>query len=344
MRCPKCSYENAKGMGFCGKCGTALTSTTPVETVCPRCQARMPGKAAFCGVCGENLSSPSGGSAPPAPTSAPRESASTIPPLQVKDPAEPAAPAPEVRSTITAELRSPDNSLRPMVLIPGGWFAMGAPPGAGKEDERPQHQVQLSPFYLDRHAVSNLEYERFDPTHRRLRPAEADGDNDPIVFVAYEDCLNYCRWRSQQEGLMADSYLLPTEAQWEYAARGGYPERLYSWGAAVSADLCNTREAGRGRTVPVAEGPVNGFHLFHMGDNVREWCLDYYAETYYARLEATILDPKGPQPSLAIRMKVVRGASYLDPAEALGRCTARNYAHPKTGTSDIGFRCARRVR
>lgn len=337
MRCPKCSFENPKGMAFCGKCGTALAATAAApaaaESFCPRCRARMPRGASFCGVCGENLTGPAA-TVPPARETAPA-------PAPARDPAPPRS---EVRSAARAELRGPEQALREMVLVPGGWFAMGSPPGAGKEDERPQHQVQLSAFYIDRFAVSNAEYERFDAAHRRLRPAEADGDGDPAVFVAYEDCLNYCRWRAQQEGLMSDSYLLPTEAQWEYAARGGYPERLYPWGSTVSADVCNTREAGRGRTVPVAEGPPNGFHLVHLGDNVREWCLDYYAETYYARLEASVLDPKGPPPSLTVRMKVVRGASYLDPAEALGRCTARNYAHPKTGTSDTGFRCVRRVR
>jgi formylglycine-generating enzyme required for sulfatase activity len=213
----------------------------------------------------------------------------------------------------------------------------------GRDDERPRHPVKLNAYYIDRAAVSNIEYERFDPQHKTRRPEVSDGDDDPVVMVTYQDCLNYCRWRSEQEKLPADAYTLPTEAQWERAARGGYADRLYPWGDAVKPELCNTFEAGRNRTVAVAEGAANGFMLYHMGGNVREWCLDAYLKTYYATKLPAWVDPKGPALNPMRELRVVRGASFVEKAEALARCAARGYAAPRMMQSDLGFRCVRVV-
>jgi formylglycine-generating enzyme required for sulfatase activity len=228
-----------------------------------------------------------------------------------------------------------------MVLIPAGWCAIGSPAGVGNDDEHPRHQVETDSYYIDRCAVSNIEYERFDPGHRRLRPEVAEGDDDPVVFVSYRDCLRYCRWRAAQERVPSNTYSLPTEAQWERASRGGFRDRIYSWGNEILTEACNTAEAGRQRTVPVDKGAPNGFGLFHMGSNIREWCRDYYSEGYYSSLQATGPNPTGPQPSLLINMVVVRGASFQDTASELGRCAARNFAHPNNSSSDTGFRCVR---
>lgn len=231
-----------------------------------------------------------------------------------------------------------------MVLIPTGEFLMGSPDGIGRDDERPQHKVKLSAFYIDRYAVSNIEYERFDPTHRRQRPEVADGDEDPVVMVTHQECLDYCRWRAEQEGAPADAYSLPTEAQWERAARGGFPDRLYSWGDAILPDLCNTSEIGRQRTVSVMENGVpNGFFIMHMGSNVREWCLDCYSRIYYAQKATAWMDPKGPPVNPMENFRVVRGASFIEKAEELGRCAARGFASPRNKQSDLGFRCIRLV-
>src|SRR5437763_1230335 len=88
---------------------------------------------------------------------------------------------------------------------------------------------------------------------RQMRD-RAGGDDDPVVMVTYDDCVSYCRWRAAQEKVSADTYRLPTEAQWERAARGGYPDRAYSWGDSIHVDLCNTLEVGRRRTVGVGLG------------------------------------------------------------------------------------------
>jgi formylglycine-generating enzyme required for sulfatase activity len=238
--------------------------------------------------------------------------------------------------------KSPVGSLRAMVLIPDGWFAMGSPMDSGEPDERPRHQVELTAYFIDRYAVSNLDYEKFDPRHRRKRPEIAEGDNDPVVFVTYQDCLDYCRWRAEQEGVPAGTYTLPSEAQWERAARGGYPGRSYPWGNEITAELCNTADTGRGRAVPVNAGQPNGFGLFHMGSNVREWCRDYYSEDYYSTAEAAGPDPVCATRRTLAQMRVVRGASFADLAERQGRCAARHCAHPSSSSNDMGFRCVRK--
>ncbi len=355
MRCRKCEFDNQEGAKFCGNCGDDLARQAQAESddsagpqvKCSRCGASMPAKAVFCGICGTKLqeskpeekkraaSDPTQGSAEPTlpkPTEpAPKK---TAPP--------PAATEDERREAV-AEISAPEGSIREMVLVPEGWFAMGSRDGTGNQDEQPRHQVQLSAYYIDRHAVSNSEYERFDPNHRRLRDERSDGDHDPVVFVSFQDCVNYCRWRAKQEGVAADSYSLPTEAQWERAARGGYPDRLYPWGDEIFPEACNSLETNRNRTVPVDEGLPNGFFLFHMGCNVREWCLDRYSATYYQTAEAKIRDPVGPKQIMFVNMCVVRGASFQDLASELGRCAARNYAHPKSSSNDIGFRCVRKA-
>ena len=154
--------------------------------------------------------------------------------------------------------------------------------------------------------------------------------------------MAYCAWLTATLDDGYD-YRLPTEAQWERAARGGYSDRIYPWGNEIVPEACNCRETARQRTVPVDEGAPNGFGLFHMGSNVREWCLDYYTETYYQTREASGPDPRGPYPSMMVNMNVVRGASFQDAARELGRCAARNYGHPKSSSNDTGFRCVRQL-
>ncbi len=352
MRCSRCDSESPDGMAFCGKCGAELKADTAV--ICPKCGSTMPPTATFCGICGRDL-----GQAPPEnapPENAPPENAppEPEPPAVDEGDADPvdrteshagvAEAEPEKRPGVEAIAESPSGSLREMVLVPQGWMAIGSSPDCGNDDEHPRHQVEFSAFYIDRCTVSNIEYERFDPQHRRLRPEVADEDNDPVVFVSHGDCLRYCRWRAEQEGLAPDTYGLPTEAQWERVARGAVSEKLYPWGDEVGPDLCNTVECGRSRVLPVDQGPSNDFGLFHLGSNVREWCLDYYSADYYGIMEAAGPDPTGPHRTSLVNMNVVRGASFQDKATELGRCAARNYAHPNSSSSDTGFRCVRMKR
>src|SRR5205085_11994560 len=130
----------------------------------------MPAKASFCGKCGTALAAPTQGAAAAIPA-VPAPAAPTVPKPSGASSSPANSPA-ESR----AEIESPSGSLRPMVLIPAGDFLMGSPDGAGPDNEHPQHKVTLGAYYIDRHAVSNADYERFDPTHKRHRPKEADAD------------------------------------------------------------------------------------------------------------------------------------------------------------------------
>jgi len=163
-------------------------------------------------------------------------------------------------------------------------------------------------------------------------------------MVSYQDALRYCRWRSEQEKLPPETYQLPTEAQWERAARGGYPDRLHPWGDVIRPDLCNTHEAGRGTgpcawrwAIPTASG------CLHMGDNVREWCLDCYSRLYYAQRTAPGPDPRGP--AFSTTGALPGGARSEFPGSGRGARSLRGArpSRPPTQADDIGFRCVRLV-
>ncbi|MCA8998178.1 MAG: SUMF1/EgtB/PvdO family nonheme iron enzyme [Planctomycetaceae bacterium] len=337
MICTRCQWVNPIGVSTCRRCGERLESvetSAPVHTEtsdglpCPRCGAAMPTEARFCGVCGSALQDSSCPQANPGKPDAD----STVIKEKCEDDSE--------NFVASATL---ENSLREMVLIPACRFLMGASGELAKEDEVPAHYVRLSSFLIDRAVVTNAEYEQFDPGHRRLRADVADGEDDPVVFVTHADCLSYCRWRSEQEGLPSETYTLPTEAQWECAARGGSSDRIYPWGNELRSELCNTRETGPLRTLPANQGVPNPYGLYWIGSNVREWCRDWYLADYYKELANNVVDPIGPEPNLIVSMHVVRGASFQDPAYELGRCSARNYAHRDNSSNDVGFRCVRRA-
>ncbi len=339
IHCSNCGKENTTENSFCGGCGVSLGAAT--EAICDRCGAEMPASAVYCGKCGHSLAkltqqrraTPSR-DMPVTSSTADHQAAAASDSFE---------PVPVASSPTGVDKDHPFRSgslLREMVTIAPGKFMMGSLAGYGNQDECPRHEVCLSRFRIDRFVVSNIEFERFRPKHAQGRSATSSSDLDPAVFVTYEDCCQYCRWRSEQEGLPPDTYKLPTEAQWEYCARGN-EDFLFPWGNEVVQGACNTREAGLGKAVPVDEGLPNGFNLLHMGSNVREWCNDWYNDAYYAMEESSSNDPQGPPAIEIVNMKVVRGASFQDLASELSRCAARNYAHPRTESDDIGFRCVR---
>jgi formylglycine-generating enzyme len=181
-------------------------------------------------------------------------------------------------------------------------------------------------------------------------------DNHPVVHIAYEDAVAYCKWAGKS---------LPTEAQWEFAARGGLDGAVNVWGSEpVDAKRCNiwqghfpdknSEEDGFARAAPVRSFPPNGYGLYDMAGNVWEWCADLYRPDAYARqlLEAgtpsaLIENPKGPNSSLdprnphAPESRVHRGGSFLcnDSYCASYRPSARMAAPPDTGLQHLGFRC-----
>src|SRR5262249_40147173 len=132
-------------------------------------------------------------------------------------------------------------------------------------------------FSLGATEVTNAQYEKFDPEHRKLRgrSGTGKGDDDPVVFVTWHDAVAFCRWLSKKEG---KTYRLPTEAEWEYACRAG-TKTLYATGDTISASQANLGRSADGkpqRVVKVGSYRPNAWGLYDMHGNVQEWCSDWY--------------------------------------------------------------------
>ncbi|HJT82582.1 MAG TPA: SUMF1/EgtB/PvdO family nonheme iron enzyme [Chthoniobacterales bacterium] len=230
-----------------------------------------------------------------------------------------------------------------MIFIPSAEFTMGSEAPDAAPNERPLTRVTLTRFYLSRFPVTNAEYEEFDPTHSRKRPPGA-GDRHPVVYVSSLDAMKYCQWLSARE---RKRYRLPTEAEWEYAAKGK-EGRKYPWGSYDRrGDLGNfadrntvfpwsDREIDDGfpESSPVGSYPrgASPFGIEDMAGNVWEWCLDYY-ETYRG---VPRVNPKGPTSGAK---RVHRGGSWKSRFNNL-RSTARGSNVPNFSCNDIGFRVA----
>jgi len=229
----------------------------------------------------------------------------------------------------------------PMVLIPGGCFLMGwaeedcrwvrhnsALFNIGIDDAGggSQHRVILSPYYMDVHSVTKAQYYRFRPKGRTRRSLKTHGDH-PVSSVTWFDARAYAKWAS------AD---LPTEGQWERAARGGRQCR-YPWGNELPDSSRLNFEGRCGSTTPVRSFPPNPFGLSDMAGNVYDWCLDWYSHDYYAI--APQRNPPGPKEG---ETKVLRGASWgrWAPSDA-GLCHVafRHDGKPSESCSYWGFRC-----
>jgi formylglycine-generating enzyme required for sulfatase activity len=184
-----------------------------------------------------------------------------------------------------------------------------------------------------------------DWRHPHGPASSLDGLADhPVVQISWHDAQAYCRWAGAR---------LPTEAEWEYAARGGLEGRRFAWGDVLQVDdgwpcniwqgtfpTSNTAEDGFVGTAPVRSYPANGFGLFEVAGNVWEWCADWFSPTYYAA--SPDVDPRGPGSGTA---RVLRGGSFLchDSYCHRYRVAARSSNTPDSAASNIGFRCANEV-
>jgi formylglycine-generating enzyme required for sulfatase activity len=273
--------------------------------------------------------------------------------------------------------------------VPAGEFLMGDAFGEGyrSDGETPVHQVRLTGFRIDQHAVTNAQFswfvtatgyrteaEQFGSSAvfhllARARPSDILGSaagapwwlavrgadwahplgprsewtevsDHPVVHVSHNDALAYCAWAGRR---------LPTEAEWEYAARGGLQSARYPWGDDMPAPgsghlmniwqgvfpTSNTREDGYLGTCPVRSVPANGLGLYEMAGNVWEWCADWFSPHYYRNSPVT--DPAGPAFGLG---RVTRGGSYLCHASYCHRyrTAARTGNTPESSSGNCGFR------
>jgi len=231
------------------------------------------------------------------------------------------------------------------VLVPAGEFVMGSE--HGDPDERPVRRVYVDAFYIGRYEVTNAQFEKFDPTHRRTE--FSPGDDMPVVAVSWDDASAFCRWLSQKEGV---EYRLPTEAEWEKAARGPAQvgPRKYPWGDGdppPSGSVLANLGPGRNQDAWAADGhrfaaPVGSFPsgasvfgVHDMAGNVWEWCLDWYSADYYSK--GAVRNPRGPTEG---KWRVYRGGSFANDASA-ARCSNRAAQKADFTEASLGFRCVR---
>ena len=219
-----------------------------------------------------------------------------------------------------------------VVLVPGGEFLMGSD---SEGDHSPVHKVYVDSFYMDKYEVTNAQYLRFcEATGHRLPEFRGmdgfrcgpDYPNHPVVGVSWHDAVAYAAWCGKR---------LPTEAEGEYAARGGAVGMSYPNGETLHPSDGNYTESGKGGPVAVGSYPSNGFGLHDMQGNVVEWVWDLYDPDYYSSSPSA--NPLGPGSG---RFRVIRGGGWHS-GPYCNRVYFRNALPPNWVDFNVGFRCAK---
>jgi formylglycine-generating enzyme required for sulfatase activity len=222
------------------------------------------------------------------------------------------------------------------VTIPAGEFQMGSEIGA--DDEKPVHTVYLDAYQIGKYEVTNRQYTQCVKAGICRAVADVGGGKelDPVVYVTWYDANNFCEWVGGR---------LPTEAEWEKAARGGLEGKTYPWGD--EAPTCKEGASnganfgGEGCTfakMPVGSFAANKYGLYDMAGNVWEWVNDWYDGTYYQNSPSS--SPSGPESGL---YRVLRGGTWdtgLSDVTLL-RSAHRYWYYPTFAYSSFGFRCSR---
>ena len=249
----------------------------------------------------------------------------------------------------------------PMVLIPAGEFQMGDAFNEGDSSERPVDTVYLDAFYMDVYEVTNAQYKKFVQATGHKEPEgyiyvngswvlgkpwqdkNLNGDNQPVMCVTWFDAVAYAEWAGKR---------LPTEAEWEYAARGGLKGKRFVWGddwpppknAGNFADetakktfpgwaIIDGYDDGYAYTAPVGKFTPNGYGLYDMAGNIWEWCADWYDSNYYAISLKS--NPIGPSSG---SYRVLRGGSW-NFYDMFNLRVAARALFPMNGYVNVGFRC-----
>ena len=212
------------------------------------------------------------------------------------------------------------------VAIPGGEFQMGKP-GQG-------HPVRLDPFRMDKHEVTNAQWQVFIETTGRKPPVfwgidrfrcGPDFPNHPVIGVSHSDARAYAKWVGRR---------LPTEAEWEYAARGGIDGSKYGIGEKLEEGQANTKTAKLDGPVAVMTFKPNAFGLYDMVGNVREWVADYFTEADPPT--ELLTNPTGPEKGA---LRLIKGGGWFS-GNGCNQVHERNGLHGSWGDFNVGFRCA----
>jgi formylglycine-generating enzyme required for sulfatase activity len=239
-----------------------------------------------------------------------------------------------------------ENRASVTVMIPSGTFLMGDKPETGLAvcevsrtgcslddflDEAPVHEVFLDAFWIDKFEVTNLDFRRCVDAGVCTAPKfleffhNPDFRNHPVVFVSWHQAEEYCQWVGGH---------LPSEAQWEKAAKGE-DVRLFPWGDELNCGKANLRGCTQGLTAEIGSYPegASPFGVIDMAGNVAEWVADWYDSAYYS--DSPYENPAGPEEG---EMKVARGGSWKNPFAGV-RVTNRSANFPEGFSSGTGFRC-----
>jgi formylglycine-generating enzyme len=221
-----------------------------------------------------------------------------------------------------------------MVIIPEGWFWMGSE--AGQDNERPVHRVWVDAFQLAARQVTNEEYARFlratgEPPPPFWTEANFNHPEQPVVAISWFDAMKYCVWLQTRTGR---PYRLPSEAEWERAARGGAEGALFPWGNEPPQSLPDYEKRWKNGPEPVGRLAPNAFGLHDICDNVHEWCNDWYQPDYYS--VSPERNPQGPERG---QRRASRGGSWRHHIKA-SRCAARSSIPPDFKYADYGVRVA----
>ncbi len=248
---------------------------------------------------------------------------------------------------LTAQITKPENNNNQqkvpanMVIVKGGTFQMGSNESS---DEKPIHSVTVSDFYIGKYEVTFEEYDKFCDATSRTKPNDEGWGRgkQPVINVSWYDATAYCEWLSKQSG---QKYRLPTEAEWEYAARGGNKSSGYTYSGSntvsnVAWYRINSYDKGSSHsdygTHVVGTKNANKLGIYDMSGNVWEWCSDWYDSGYYSSSSSN--NPTGASSGSS---RVLRGGSWYSIASRC-RVANRDYYRPPGSSNGSGFRVARR--